>query len=72
MAYELGWHLNGCSNVVLTTLTRCIMYLLLIKRHVNSQYDLQTYARVYVVALTRNGLSNATVSQLAELNTVCL
>lgn len=51
------------------------MYLLLIKRHVNSQDDLQTYARVYVVAveaLTRNGLSNATVSQLAELNTACL
>lgn len=51
------------------------MYLLLIKRHVNSQDDLQTYARVYVVAveaLTRNRLSNATVSQLAELNTACL
>lgn len=58
MAYELGWHLND-----------------LIKRLANSQDDLQTHTRVFVVAielLTRNGLSNATVSQLAELNTVCL
>lgn len=46
-----------------------------IKRHPNSQDDLQTYTRVFVVAVeefTRNGLSNAIVSQLAELYTDCL
>lgn len=48
------------------------MYLLLIKHLANSQKDRKTYTSVAVEALTRNWLSNATVSQLAELNTACL